>query len=175
MFSMLKGYAFALLPVFLWSFNIIYAKILVGYVTPVQISFIRWGLALLIFLPFTFREVWNYRKKIMENFEYILIMGLTGIGWLNTFIYYAGHTANAIDMALIGMFGPIILMILAYCFSGENVGFRGLLGIIFSIFGVLIIISHGSIAHFEQLDFVRGDLWMLGAAFMFAIYSLAQK
>ncbi len=172
---MFKGIFLALSTVFLWSFNIIYSKVLTPYLTPIQISFIRWLLAMFFFVPFTFGSIIKYRRQLWHNLEYIIILGLSGIGLLNTCVYFAGHTANAVDMSLIATLGPIFLIILSHFCDGESVSFRTLTGISLALIGVIVLILHGNFNNLKTFNFVAGDVWMLGAAVLFAVYAIVQK
>ena len=83
------GYTLAVSAVFLWSLNYIYAKMLLN-LTPMQISFIRWFLAMIFFLPLTLKSLWQYRQLLWQNMEYIVVMGLSGLALVNICVYYAG-------------------------------------------------------------------------------------
>lgn len=168
------GYVLAIAAVFLWSLNYIYAKLLLN-LTPMQISFIRWFLAMIFFLPLTLKSLWIYRRLLWQNLEYIIIMGLSGMALVNICVYYAGHTANVIDMSLIATLGPLLIIIFNSIFQHKIPSFRTISGIILAFIGVLAVILHGDFENLRNFDFVSGDLWMLGTAVMFATYSLCQR
>ena len=168
------GYILAVAAVFLWSMNYIYAKLLLNF-TPMQISFIRWFLAMIFFLPFTLKSLWVYRRLLWQNLEYIIIMGLSGLALVNICVYYAGHTANAVDMSLIATLGPLLIIVLNSLLQRKIPPFRVVAGIILAFAGVLAVILHGDFENLRNFDFVAGDIWMLGTAFMFAVYSLCQR
>lgn len=172
--SKLVGYTLAVAAVFLWSLNYIYAKLLLNF-TPMQISFIRWLLAMIFFLPFTVKSLWVYRRLLWQNLEYVVIMGLSGLALVNICVYYAGHTANAIDMSLIATLGPLLIIVLGSVLQHKMPSFRVISGIILAFVGVLAVILHGDFDNLRNFDFVSGDLWMLGTAIMFATYSLCQR
>ncbi len=174
MLSKVIGYTLAVSAVFLWSLNYIYAKLLLN-LTPMQISFIRWFLAMIFFLPFTLKSLWQFRRLLWQNLEYIVVMGLSGLAVVNICVYYAGHTANAVDMSLIATLGPFLIIIFNSILKHSLPSFRVIVGIIFAFIGVLFIILHGDLENLHNFDFVSGDIWMLGAALMFATYSVCQK
>ncbi len=174
MSSKLVGYTLAVAAVFLWSLNYIYAKLLLNF-TPMQISFIRWLLAMIFFLPFTIKSLWVYRRLLWYNLEYVVVMGLSGLALVNICVYYAGHTANAIDMSLIATLGPLLIIVFGSILQHKMPSFRVICGIILAFVGVLAVILHGDFDNLRNFNFVSGDLWMLGTAIMFAIYSLCQR
>lgn len=168
---MLKGYLLAFFTIMMWSLNLIYSSHLAGALTPVQISFYRWFIASIIMLPFFFKNLQTDWQNLKKHWLLIFIMALSGISGINYFIYHAGYTASPTNMALISILGPIFLIIL----SAQAISFIQILGISVTIFGVLLIILDGNFTNLTDFNFVPGDVFMLGSALLFAIYSLSQR
>ncbi len=170
-----NGYLYAISAIFFWSFNVIYSKYLANTFTPFEISFVRWSIPALLFLPFTFKSIIIYRKTFLKHWFIILILTLTGLGFQNTFVYYAGHTANAVDMALINATSPIFLIIFSAIFLHNKIRFPQILGILIAVFGVVIVILDGNLKNIRNFTLSAGDWWMLFSAILFAGYGIAQK
>ncbi len=170
-----NGYLFALFTVFLWSFNVIYSKILAPNFTPYEISFIRWIIPTFIFVPFHLRNIIKYQAELIASFNILLFSTLTGICALNVFIYYAGHTSSAVDMALIGSVGPIFLLIISAIFLHTKINIFHVVGIICALFGVVTVIVDGNFKSLANFPFTVGDVLMVFSALSFAIYALLQK
>lgn len=168
---MLKGYLLAFFTIMMWSLNLIYSSHLAGALTPVQISFYRWFIASIIMLPFFFKNLQTDWQNLKKHWLLIFIMALSGISGINYFIYHAGYTASPTNMALISILGPIFLIIL----SAQAISFLQILGISVTVFGVLLIILDGNFTNLTDFNFVPGDVFMLGSALLFAIYSLSQR
>lgn len=167
----LTGYLLAVFTVMMWSMNLIYAKYLAGKLTPEEISFYRWEIAVIAMFPFVFHELKNNFRLIFKHLKFIFIMALSGIGGLNLLVYYAGYTAAATDMSLISILGPVFLVLL----SRQRVSLLQTVGIFITIFGVVMIILNGRFNSLSAFHFVPGDVFMLGSAFLFALYSLSQQ
>ena len=146
-----NGYLFALFAIFFWSFNVIYSKYLSGKLTPFEISFIRWLIPSLLFLPFIGKTVWTYRRKYLKVWPLILAMSFTGLGFQNTFVYYAGHTSNAVDMALIGASSPVFLLIFSALLLHKRITFFQIIGIICALAGVAAVILDGSFTDLSRI------------------------
>lgn len=168
---MLKGYLLAFFTIMMWSLNLIYSSHLAGALTPVQISFYRWFIASIIMLPFFFKNLQTDWQNLKKYWLLIFIMALSGISGINYFIYHAGYTASPTNMALISILGPIFLIIL----SAQAISLIQMLGISVTVFGVLLIILDGNFTNLTDFNFVPGDVFMLGSALLFAIYSLSQR
>lgn len=164
------GYTFAIFTIMMWSMNLIYAKYLAGILTPSEISFYRWSIALFIMLPLSWKAMLKHWKKLLKHWKIILLMALSGLGLQNWLIYCAGYTASATNMSLISILGPVFLIIM----SKQKINLWQLSGILSAIFGVLIIILRGDFANLSSFKLVPGDIYMLGSAFLFAIYALIQ-
>lgn len=173
--QMIKGYLCAFIAIFFWSFNVIYAKYLADIFTPFEISFIRWVIPGVLFLPFAYDSIMHNRKKLMKHWLLILILTLTGLGFQNTFIYYAGRTEDAVDMALIGATSPIFLAIFSAFVLRTRITWRQVIGIIVTALGVVIVILKGDFANLRSFRFGEGFWWMLASSVIFAVYGVAQK
>jgi len=126
-----------------------------------------------IIFPFaikTFSIEWG---TIRKSWHYLFWVSLTGISLFNTFVYIAGHYTTAINLALIGTTSsPIMSIIMARIFLRERVGWMKLLGMFICIAGILFLLSKGNFKNILTLQFSVGDVWMLLAAFCFAVYNI---
>ena len=165
------GYTLALFTVMMWSMNLIYAKYLADKLTPEEISFSRWSIASLAMLPFILKELINKFQLVLKSWKLIVSMALSGIGGLNLLVYYAGRTASATNMSLLSILGPIFLIVLSH----QQISFKQKAGVLITVFGAITIILNGNFNELSTFQFVIGDVYMLGSAFLFAVYALIQK
>lgn len=172
--SQTAGFLLAFIAVFFWSFNVIYAHYLSADLTPVQIAFFRWVIAALVFLPFCYKQIIKDHKLLLQNWRLIINMAFFGIALSNTFVYQAAHTSTAIDMALIGTTGPIFLVLFSRIILKIAVHPKQVVGMLLSVVGVFIIITHGNLLTLESFKFVIGDFWMLLMAITFGYYGTLQ-
>lgn len=169
--SLISGYILAFFTVMMWSLNLIYSKYLAGAVTPAEISFYRWLFALIVMLPFCYKNFKAEFKAILSHWKLLILMAATGTGGLNLLVYYAGYTATATNMSLISILGPIFLIFM----SAQKISASQIAGIIITVFGVMMIILNGNFKSLAAFKFVDGDIYMLGSAFLFAVYAVLQK
>lgn len=167
-----KGYIYALLAVFFWSFNVIVGSYLVNTLRPWQISFFRWFIASLVLLPFTIKSIKRHKNIFIKKWKYILFLSFIGITLSNTCVYFASYSISAIEMSLISVTGPIFLILFAHFLGGDPVLKNQKIGIIFAILGVfLIFLQKRTSSTSVLIDFRSGDLWMLLMALTFGFYS----
>ena len=170
------GILLALLAVLIWSGNFIIAKGINQEIPPISLNFYRWLVAALIICPFAlkhFRKQWPVTRR---SIHYLFWISLTGVSLFNTFVYIGAHYTSAINLALIGTTSsPIMSVIFARIFLKEKIGWTKAVGMILCIAGVLYLLSKGDFRNLISFKFETGDLWMLLAAFCFAVYNTLVK
>ena len=156
----------------LWSGNFVVSRLMVDEIPPVTLAYLRWSTAVLILLPFLSRSLWRHRTAIHQNIGYLLLISLLGVTLFNTLIYLAGATTTAVKMSLIAITFPLFIVIFSALFLGEPLSRNRLLGILLVATGVSYLVTNGAPTDLLQLSLAVGDLWMMAAAILFAIYSI---
>jgi len=170
------GITLAILATLIWSGNFIIARGVIKDIPPVTLAFFRWLAATIVLLPFAWKSFLPELKIVKRHYLYFIMAAITGVSMFNTFVYIAGHTSTAINMALIGTTSsPIMSIILARIFLKEAVSLLRIIGMFICITGILLLLSNGSIQKLLSFSFSIGDLWVLTAAFAFAIYNTLVK
>ncbi|TAH14389.1 MAG: DMT family transporter, partial [Sphingobacteriia bacterium] len=169
----IQGVLLAIAATLLWSGNFIISRAVSNDIGPISLAFYRWLTATIIIAPFAWKKINKEKSVVLANKRYLFFVSLTGIALFNTFVYIAGHTTSAINMALIGTTSsPIFATILAIIFLKEAVGKFRIIGMLICISGILLLISNGSWEKLAAFHFSKGDLWILAGAFAFAIYNV---
>ena len=170
-----QGYIFALIATAIWSGNFIVARDLSDTIPPISLAFWRWVIAFLALTPFALKSLLKDWKLFKKHFLYLIITSVFGITIFNTLIYVAGQTTTAINLSLISITFPIFIIIISRFLYKEKITIYKMLGIIVVGIGVILIITKGSPTVLFELTFFKGDLWMLLAAIIFAVYSILLK
>ena len=66
---------------------------------------------------------------------------------------------------------PVMIIFFSWLFKIEKTNIYQILGVIFSLLGVTIIVIQADLDKLINLNFNKGDLWMVVAMFSWAIYS----
>jgi drug/metabolite transporter (DMT)-like permease len=170
------GIGLAVFATFIWSGNFIVARAVNKEIPPISLNFYRWLIASLIIFPFAFKKIKAEWKTVKQSWHYLFWISLTGIALFNTFVYIGAHYTSAINLALIGTTSsPIMSVLFARIFLKEKVGWMKFAGMLLCIIGVLFLLSKGNFRNLVHLKFSEGDLWVLLAAFCFAIYNTMVK
>lgn len=169
---MLIGFAYAIAATIIWSGNFIVARDLSDEIAPLTLAFWRWVVAILALLPFAIKPLLAQKVWIKVNIVYLSIVSLFGVTLFNSLIYYASHSSSAINLSLIAITFPIFILVLSRIFLAEAISWNKLAGIGLVAAGILLLISKGELSVLAELTFAQGDIWMLIASLIFAIYSM---
>ena len=171
-----KAYFLLTLTAFFWSGNFIVGKAATIYeIPPFSLNFYRWLFAFIILFPFTYREIFENKKYILENISFFIILGITSITIFNSIVYYSLYYTQVISGVLMISTIPVWIMFIASLLKIERTNIFQIIGVILSLTGVICIITKADIELIKNLDFNKGDLSMVIAMFSWAIYSALLK
>ena len=168
-------YLLLVLTTLFWSGNFVLSRGMHADIPPLALSFWRWALALLIMLVFSWRTCWRQSDIIVRERKYIIIQGLLGVTGFNSLIYLAVQTTTAVNAVLINSCTPILIALCALLINKEPLKPRQWAGILLSLSGVTLIMVGGDLGSLIELDFNRGDLLVLCAGLVWALYSVNLK
>ena len=170
------AYIFLFLTVFFWAGNFIVGKFASQYeIPPFSLNFYRWLFAWIILAPFTVPEIIAKKKYIKDNFKLFLILGITSITIFNSIVYYSLNFTQVINGVLMISTIPVMIMLFSSFLKIEKTNAFQVLGVIFSLTGVILIITKANLEMLLNLDFNKGDLTMVLAMLSWALYSALLK
>ena len=170
------AYIFLFLTVLFWAGNFIVGKFASYYgIPPFSLNFYRWLFAWIILAPFTVPEIIKKKEYIKNNFKLFLILGITSITIFNSIVYYSLNFTQVINGVLMISTIPVMIMLFSFFLKIEKTNIFQILGVIFSLIGVLLIITKANLSILLNLDFNKGDLTMVLAMFSWALYSALLK
>ncbi len=155
-----------------WAGNVVASRLAVGEVSPMALTTFRWAgvLALLPFIAGTaLRRDWPVLKG---RLGYVLVMGTLGFTAFNAFYYVAAHFTSAVNIGILQGGIPGLVFVLAFLVRGTRAGVRQVAGMLATLLGVAVVATRGDLAALAGLDFNLGDLLMLGACVVYAIYTV---
>ncbi len=164
-------YLLLTLSALFWSGNFVLSRGMHAEIPPLSLSFWRWALALAIIAPFGLRRVYEQRALLKKHRWFMLFQSVLGVTGFNTLIYLALQSTTAINAVLVNSCIPIIIVILSWLVYRERLSIKQSIGVLISLSGVMLIIAKGDMSTLQQLTFNRGDLLVLVAALVWALYS----
>jgi len=103
------------------------------------------------------------------------MMGTLGFTAFNVLFYLAGHYTTAINIGILQGALPIFVMVGAFFSHGTRVTLMQVVGVLITSVGVLVIATHGAPLAVFDIEFNRGDLFMLLACVLYAFYAVALR
>ena len=167
-----RGYIFVLLATMIWSGNFIVARFLADAVPPITLVMLRSCIALIALFPFALKSLRKDSHLFRKYSGYIIITGFFGMSVCNSLVYIAAATTKALNMTLIAIASPIFTLLFARLFLSDVLTVKRVLGLFIATSGVILLITEAEPGRLIHLTFSRGDLWMLGQASSFALYSI---
>ena len=170
------AYLILILTTIFWSGNFIVGKAASTFqIPPFSLNFYRWVFAGLILFPFTYKEILNKKKYILENIGFFIILGITSITIFNSIVYYSLYYTQVISGILMISTIPVWIIFISSILNIEKTNIFQIIGVIFSLTGVIFIITKADLNLIKNLDFNKGDLSMVVAMFSWAVYSALLK
>lgn len=159
------------LPPLFWAGNAVVGRLMVGQIPPLALSFYRWLFALLLALLIVGPDLWRHRTVLRLKWKSLAVMGILGVGSYNSLQYVALETTTPLNVSLITSSAPVFILLIGGAFYKQAVGRAQWIGAVLSIAGVALVVAKGDLAHLASLHFAPGDLIMLVAVFLWAIYT----
>ena len=170
------AYLILILTTIFWSGNFIVGKAASMFqIPPFSLNFYRWFFAGLILLPFTYKEIINNKKYVLDNLGFFIILGITSITIFNSIVYYSLYYTQVISGILMISTIPVWIIFISSILKIEKTNIFQIIGVILSLTGVIFIITQADLNLIKNLNFNKGDLSMVVAMFSWAIYSETLK
>ena len=155
-----------------WAGNAIVGRLAAGHIAPVTLSFLRWSLAFLLILPFSWRHLSQDWNVIRGRLGIMIVLSITGIGAFNTLQYWALEHTQALNTLLLQSAAPLVVAVWSLILLGVRLTLAQACGIALSLVGVLVILLHGDLTTLSNIAFNKGDLIFMVALAIFALYSV---
>jgi drug/metabolite transporter (DMT)-like permease len=168
----LLPYLYLALASLFWAGNQVTGRALRDDFGPLALSFWRWLIAALVLAPFVWSSVRAQAPLIRQHWKLIAMLSLLSVVLFQSFIYAGLRSTTAINAVLLNSCIPLFILACSWIMDGERATPRQLMGMAVSSFGILVIVTRGEPAHVAQLDLHSGDLWILAAMPVWALYSV---
>ena len=158
-----------------WSFNTVAGRAAVGEVSPLLIVSVRWffvSIILSILCRNQLIETWSILNK---KIKWLIFMGLFGFTGFNSAYYVAAHDTIAINLGLVQGTMPAFIIIIAWIWLKDKINFTQFLGVLITFIAVLIVVCSGNFNALIELELNIGDIVMIFACTLYAIYAVGLR
>ena len=158
-----------------WAFNTVAGRAAVGEVSPLLIVSVRWffvSIILSILCRNQLIETWSILNK---KIKWLIFMGLFGFTGFNSAYYVAAHDTIAINLGLVQGTMPAFIIIIAWIWLKDKINFTQFLGVLITFIAVLIVVCSGNFNALIELELNTGDIVMIFACTLYAIYAVGLR
>ena len=165
-------YVLLLLTMCFWAGNNVVAKALVAGVPPAALVFWSWLIGVIALSPFALPHVLAQRDLVLGHWLKLVLIGSLGMNFAFHLFYNALTFTTAINATLIDTTTPAVIVGLSWLLYREALSWRAALGSAIAFAGVVVVIVRGDIAVLAGFGFNSGDLLMVLAVVVWALYTV---
>lgn len=165
-----KYYIAIFAAVFIWSSAFIAAKVALTGIGPFSLSLFRITIAFAVLFPFALKRGFRFRNLFSNN---AFLYGLFGYGGNLVLLTFGLVTCTASISAIIHGLFPVFMIFFGYTMLNEHITRNKILGIIFSVAGV-VIASVGDLTQ-ESTTTLFGIVLVVASVLTWAYYSVFSK
>jgi drug/metabolite transporter (DMT)-like permease len=158
-----------------WAGNSVAGRLAVGHVSPMLLVFLRWVLVLAVMWPLYGRQVRGHWPEIRPQLLRILLMAILGLTGFNALYYVAAHTTTAVNIGILQGSVPVIILVAAFITHGTRATLVQIAGVLITALGVIVVATQGVPLTLLHIDLNRGDLILLVACVLYALYTVALR
>jgi drug/metabolite transporter (DMT)-like permease len=166
------AYILLLLTTLFWGGNSVAGKLAVGHISPMVLTTMRWGFALVIIGALGWRNIRRDLPIIRRHAPILLLLGTLGFTLFNVALYNGLVYTTAINTAVEQAGIPMLIFLFGFLIFRTRVTWAQIAGVVLSVAGVVLTASHGEPMRLLEMDINFGDLLMLGAIAVYGIYTV---
>lgn len=174
-FSELKFILMMIVAVVSWAFAFPFIKIGLRELSFINLTIMRFFIVCCVFFLILIFQKKRFSKLQKKDIIPIFIIGFLGVMVYHIGLNYGEQFVSPGAASLIIATIPIQIVILAFIFLKEKIGFIKITGIIVALCGVLIISFWGKKDTSLEVEYIYGIIAIIIAAVMGAIYTITGK
>lgn len=168
----LLAYALLLVAIASWGAAWAAARAVYQEVTPFALVFWRWLLAAVILYPIAARHLRRDLAAALAGWKWLVFFGISGMAAFPMLGYLGLRHTTAVNASLLNASLPLFMIPTAWLIRRDTVRRRQLAGLALSLAGSLVIVSAGDLAAIASLSLNPGDLLILAAVALWALYTV---
>lgn len=159
----------------MWGGNAVASRLAIGEISPMVLTCLRW-LGVCLVLPVLYRkEILAHAAMLKRHAFMIVVLALLGFTAFNALMYIAAYSTTAINIGIIQGSIPMMVLLGALLVFRTPITPLQVIGVAVTMLGVFVIATKGDVSVLQTLSFNYGDMLMLIASLLYAIYTLALR
>jgi drug/metabolite transporter (DMT)-like permease len=170
----LTGIALVNLACFSWATNIVLGRWLRFAIGPLTLAALRFVVGSALFAALLQREA-PEERRLGSDWPLLLAMGIAGVALFAPLQYLGLWYTTAANAALLQALAPLITGLLAALLIKERMSRYQILAALVGLLGMLVLISGGSLTFWRTMESSVGDLIILVAVSLWALYTVISR
>ena len=158
-----------------WAGNWVVGRAIHEEIPPFTLNFWRWASSLLLILPVAWAPLRGQWRLMLHHWKWVLPMAAIASAIFQSMVYVGLQSTTALNGALLIALVPVVVAAIAAVVLGDRFSPRQGLGILVSLAGAVVVILRGELSVLRTLAFNPGDLWILAAVPIWALYTVLLK
>ncbi len=156
----------------MWGSTGVVSRALMETIPPLVLAAARWGVAFAVLLPLVWPERREILRALRRDWRRLLLLTLAGGAPQSALVFTGLAQSTAINLGLLNSTIPVLIILISWGWRGRRPRRLEGIGLATSFAGVLLILAHGDLRALLQLQFNAGDLIMLSAMLVWAVYTM---
>jgi drug/metabolite transporter (DMT)-like permease len=170
--GLLNPYLLLTVTSLFWSLNWVIGKAVVGTVSPLALTFIRWSVAVAAMMPFAWPHIRRHWPLIRRHWRTVAGIGFWGTGLHNAFAYVGLHYTTATNGVILNSSIPVMIIVTGWLVYRDTITGLQALGVAVSLAGVLAVLTGGDPSVLATFTLNKGDLIVLAGMVFWAVYTV---
>jgi drug/metabolite transporter (DMT)-like permease len=155
-----------------WAGNWVIGRGIRDAVPPIGLNFWRWTIAVLVLAPVALPRLRGKGAVLRRHWPVLLLLGAIGAAFFQAMVYTGLRYTETVNAVLMNSAAPLFMMLVAWLMAGDRVSLRQVLGMLVSLFGIVVIMLRGDPMQILHLRLNPGDLLILLAMPTWGVYSV---
>jgi drug/metabolite transporter (DMT)-like permease len=139
------------------------------------LTLLRWTGVVLLVALFARDVLRAHAPVLRRHLPYLAAMGALGFSSFNVLYYVAAHRTSAINLGILQGSVPVMVLLGSWLAYRTPIRRLQVAGFVVTLLGVLVVTARGDWAQLAALAFNLGDLLMLAACAVYAVYTVALR
>lgn len=155
----------------IWASNAVAGRFAADHIGPATLTLFRWLVAAAVIAPIAWPHLRRDWPVLRARWRYIAGMGICGFAGFNLALYTALNHTTAIFATIAQAAIPMMVMMASLVILHERLTAGQIGGFLLTLLGIALTVSEGRVLNLLDQPIGLGELWMLLATALYAIYS----
>ncbi len=170
-----NAYLLLIIAPLLWGGNAVAGRLATSDWQPFTLTSVRWLCAAILLLPFAIGPLKRDWPVLKSKLWLLFLLGGFGMAMFNLFMYWALTYTTAINVSIEQASMPMLIMLANFIFLSQRVRWLQIVGLILTLFGVLVTATAGEPGQFFSEGLNKGDAIMLVGCLFYAGYTFGLR